>query len=231
MAIVRKHRCQVTEMRRVLPDVYVAAFATQDRPFQYRAGQFLHLALDPYRVAQPWPESRCFSIKTPPGPNRHELEIAFATKGAFTRRMSVELAPGREIWLKLPYGDLFAADWSGRACVFVAGGTGITPFLSLFLDPAFARFVNTCLYLGVRNASYHVFAAELAQAQRGNPAFAVEVTLEDTQGTIPIDRVCERHGQDAVYFLSGPLAMIRAFRARLLALGVAAEQVRSDDWE
>jgi ferredoxin-NADP reductase len=231
MAIVRKHRCQVTEVRQPLPDVYVARFASQDRPFQYQPGQFLHLALDPYDASRPWPESRCFSIMTPAGGDPRELGIAFAVKGAFTLRMSAELVPGREIWLKLPYGELFAADWSGRTCVFLAGGTGVTPFLSLFGAPAFARFTHACLYLGVRSASHDVFAAELAQAQRGNPAFAVEVRCEDTQGLIPIDQVRERHGPEAVYFLSGPVAMIRAFRARLLALGVPAEQIRSDDWE
>ena len=231
MAIVRKHRSRVAEVERVLPDVWVARFTSQDRPFQYQAGQFLHLALQAYDATQPWPDSRCFSIMTPPGTNQRELSIAFAVKGAFTRQMSVELSPGREVWLKLPYGELFAADWSARKCVFLAGGTGITPFLSLFGAPVFTRFAHAHLYLGVRTASHGVFAAELAQAQRGNPAFAVEVLCEDTEGIIPIDRVCERHGTDAVYFLAGPVAMIRAFRARLLALGVPPEQVRSDDWE
>jgi ferredoxin-NADP reductase len=43
--------------------------------------------------------------------------------------------------------------------------------------------------------------------------------------------VFEHNGGEAVYFLSGPAAMIRSFRQRLLALGVPAENLRSDDWE
>jgi ferredoxin-NADP reductase len=231
MAIVRKHQSRVTAVRQVLPDVYTATFAPVDRPFDYRPGQFLHLALEPYDAARPWPESRCFSIQTLPAQGRQELSITFAVKGAFTRRMAQELAPGREVWLKLPYGDLFAGDWSGKPCVFIAGGTGITPFLSLFLDDGFRRFADASLYLGIRGPSYHVFAGEVAQAQQRNPALAVEIFFEDSQGYIPIERLHQRHGAEAVYFLSGPAAMIAGFRARLLALGVVPEHVRSDDWE
>jgi ferredoxin-NADP reductase len=231
MAIVRKHRSKVREVRRILPDVYTVRFESMDRSFQYRPGQFLHLALDPYDATQPWPESRCFSIQSPPAKSERILDISFSTKGVFTRRMADELAPDGEVCLKMPYGDLLDVDCANAACVFIAGGTGLTPFLSLFLDESFGRFANVALYLGVRNSSYHVFSAELAQAQRTNSAFAVEVFHEDSQGRIPIDRVLAKHGKDAVYFISGPPVMIRTFRDRLLAAGVSVEQIRTDDWE
>ena len=124
MAIVRKYRSTVRELRRILPDVHTASFDSLDRPFQFRPGQFLHLSLEPYDASRPWPESRCFSIQSPPASSARTLAISFATKGAFTQRMANELLPGREVWLKLPYGDLFAEDPSRRACVFLAGGTG-----------------------------------------------------------------------------------------------------------
>jgi ferredoxin-NADP reductase len=85
--------------------------------------------------------------------------------------------------------------------------------------------------LGVRNPAYHVFARELEQAQRTNPAFVVEVFREDTQGLIPLDRLLARHGERSLYFISGPPKMIRGFRDRLLAAGLPSEQVRTDDWE
>jgi ferredoxin-NADP reductase len=231
MAIVRKHRSKVLEVRQILPDVCRVRVESLDRPFQYRPGQFLHLALDPYDATQPWPESRCFSIQSPPAKSERTLEISFSTKGAFTKRMAQELVPGREVCLKMPYGDLLDTDFSSRPCVFIAGGTGVTPFLSLFLDESFGRYTQVCLYLGVRNPSYHVFAKELEQAQRANPAFAVEVVREDVQGHIPLDQVLAKHGKGAVYFISGPPVMIRSFRERLLAAGVPGEQVRTDDWE
>jgi len=231
MAIVRKYRSKVAALRRILPDVYSVSFETLDRPFQFRPGQFLHLALDPYDPTRPWPDSRCFSIQSPPAKSERTVDISFATKGAFTRRMAEELQCGREVWLKMPYGDLFSVDYADKPCVFVAGGTGVTPFLSLFGDGAFVRFAHASLYLGVRSAAYHVFGQTLEDAKRANPAFAVEVFVEDVQGQIPLDRVLGKHGKQAVYFLSGPVGMIRSFRNRLAAAEVPADQIRSDDWE
>jgi ferredoxin-NADP reductase len=231
MAIVQKYKTTVRVVRRILPDVYSVTLESVERPFRFRPGQFLHLALDPYDSSRPWPESRCFSIQSPFVPGERVLQISFATKGEFTRRMSAELVPGREVWLKLPYGDLFRADDANQECVFIAGGTGVTPFLSLFSDQEFRRYSRAFLYLGVRSAAYHVFGAEIERAVRDNPAFMVEVFQQDSQGLIPIDRIAQQHGKAAIYYLSGPAGMIRGFRTSLLAAGVPAEQVRSDDWE
>jgi ferredoxin-NADP reductase len=221
----------VIASRRILPDVFTITFESLDRPFQYRPGQFLHLALDPYDPTKSWPESRCFSIQSPPGQGACALDISFATKGVYTQRMSNELTVGREIWLKMPYGDLLAADYSSSPCVFIAGGTGVSPFLSLFLDDSFVHFAKAVLYLGVRSREYHVFARELEQARRVNSAFAVEVVREDREGRIPIEQLATRHGATSVYFISGPPAMIRSFRESLRAAGIPADHIRTDDWE
>ncbi len=231
MAIVKKHHARVKQCRRILPDVYGATFESLDKPFRYHSGQFLHLAMDPYDPTRPWPDSRCFSIQSPPTDDCRQLSLSFSVKGKFTQRMAEQLVEGRAVWLKMPYGDLFMPDFSGETCVFVAGGTGVTPFLSLFLHPAFARFARVALYLGVRSADYHVFAEELSQAQRMNPRFAVSVVDQQRDGLIPIDALQVKHGPTAVYFVSGPPVMIRAFRQRLMEQGVPEDHVRTDDWE
>lgn len=232
MAIVRKVRARVKACRAILPDVYTVEFESLDKPFKYRPGQFLHLAIDPYDPAQPWPDSRCFSIQTPPTENgAGSLALSFSVKGKFTSRMAKELVSGREVTLKMPYGDLFSADYAQESCVFLAGGTGVTPFLSLFLHSSFAKFERAALYLGVRSAPYHVFADQLERAQAQNPAFEVNVIQQDKDGLIAIDKVVERQGAGAVYFLSGPPVMIRSFRQNLVACGVPEVQVKADEWE
>lgn len=232
MAIVRKHRARVRTCRAILPDVYTASFESLDKAFKYRPGQFLHLAIDPYDPSRQWPDSRCFSIQTPPTDDgTRELALSFSVKGKFTSRMAQELVPGSEVWLKMPYGDLFSTDCATDPCVFIAGGTGVTPFLSLFLHSSFRRFEKAALYLGVRSAPYHVFGEELRRAQSQNSTFEVSVVEQDSAGLIPVDDLVDRHGAGAVYFLSGPPAMIRAFREDLVARGVPGDRVKADEWE
>ena len=80
---------------------------------QFKPGQFLHLAIDPYDGAGFWPESRVFSIASSPR-ERDRLTITYAVKGAFTTRMERELVPGASVWVKLPYGEFVIDPDQGR---------------------------------------------------------------------------------------------------------------------
>src|SRR6185436_15694325 len=97
---------------------------------RFRAGQFLHLALDRYDPTGFWPESRVFSIASAPA-ERGSVRITYAVKGRFTGRMEAEAVEGREVWIKLPYGDFFVDERADVA--LFAGGTGVTAFTA-FLE-------------------------------------------------------------------------------------------------
>ena len=98
---------------------------------RFRAGQFLHLALDPYDPTGFWPESRVFSIASPPA-QRDSVRITYAVHGQFTARMESDLAEGRQVWIKMPYGDFVIE--SQADVVLFAGGTGVTAFTAFLED-------------------------------------------------------------------------------------------------
>ena len=127
------------------------------RPPPFRAGQFLHLALDSWDPSAHWPESRVFSIASSPL-EREQLRITVSRQGAFTTRMFQELAVGSTVWLKLPYGD-FCPDATLRGpAVLMAGGSGITPFVS-FLEWARVRAPGAAidLHYGARTPELLVY--------------------------------------------------------------------------
>jgi len=227
--MVKKYPSRVAAVRNPLEGIYIVALESLGRPYAYLPGQFLHLALDPYNPSAPWPESRCFSIQSAPADGG--ITLTYAVKGNFTRRMERELAPGKELVLKLPYGELFSKGYALSRCVFIAGGTGVTPFLSLFADPAFASCKDPALWLGVRDERYHIYGPELASARERNPAFVTHIVCQDREGILDIGAIHSAEGQDANYFISGPPDMIRNFKAYLLAKGLPPESVRTDDWE
>ena len=87
-----------------------------------QAGQFLHLALDAYDPTGFWPESRAFSIASPPS---DEASCGSRTRSTADSRRGWkrELSEGAEVWVKMPYGDFVV---TGEDVVLFAGGTGIT---------------------------------------------------------------------------------------------------------
>lgn len=227
--IVKKYRSEVVSVENPVADIRTVTLRPLEKTYKYNPGQFLHLALDEYDPAGPWPESRCFSMQS--SPDDETIKITFAAKGKFTARMALELVPGKVIHVKLPYGDLFQAGQDGQKAVFVAGGTGITPFLSLFTSKAFAAYPEPRLYFGLREPSHHLYAADLEKARAVNPSFGFTLLNEEKDGRLDIKTIFSENGPAAVYFISGPPVMIKSFKACLAADGVPAENIRTDDWE
>ncbi|MEI7898226.1 MAG: FAD-dependent oxidoreductase [bacterium] len=229
MAIIKKYQAEVISLKNTIDGVYTIEFRSLAKPFIYSPGQFLHLAIDEYDPAAQWPDSRCFSMQS--SPDEEMIKITYAVKGRFTARMQQELKPGSEVTLKLPYGDLFTQPHNKTNTVFIAGGTGITPFLSLFNHSSFAEYKNPILYAGFRNHNMNLYKSELEIAQRINAQFNFIPIFEDNEGILDISKIYQSSKSESSFFISGPPAMIKSFKRYLISSGINVNQVLTDDWE
>lgn len=216
---------------------------TTETNSRFKPGQFLHLAMDPYDPSFNWPESRVFSIANAPN-ELNEIEILISPKGKFTQRMVDELKVGSEVWIKLPFGVFNFDAAIGKNVVFLAGGTGISPFLS-FLKSQLnnnLQFQSLSIYYGVRNPELIIFEQLLADCHQQIPNFSYEIFCENGEtnsgrsikkGFMPVDEIVDHTSSlnDVVYYLSGPKGMISAFENALFNKGIKPEQVIYDRWE
>ncbi len=211
------------------------------RPPLFRPGQFLHLAIDPYDPSFNWPESRVFSIASSPG--EEILRVVFGVKGAFTARMFNEVKEGDELWVKLPYGS-FTFREDGRPLVLIAGGTGITPFMSYLAGAVDSRTDNTIsLYYGMKSYDVAICRDLLKRCMERIRNFSCCCYFEDgsaieglgrcEKGMLSTDRIIgeNRARENCVFYLSGPIPMIRNFRTSLVAHDVPESNIKVDDWE
>jgi len=229
MAIVKKYSSEIVSLKSTIDGVYTIEFRSLDKPFKYSPGQFLHLAIDEYDPAGQWPDSRCFSMQS--SPNEELIKITYAVKGQFTTRMQQELKAGSEVTLKLPYGDLFTQPHYKKNTVVIAGGTGITRFLSLFNHASFAGYTNPVLYAGFRNQAMNVYSAELEFAQKINPTLKLISVYQDNGGMLNINEIFKTTHKQSSFFISGPPIMIKTFKLVLIDNGVPTNQILTDDWE
>ena len=123
--MTQKLACRVEQIVAHGDGVYTLALRPERPAPRFRAGQFLHLALDPYDPTRFWPDSRVFSIASPPS-QPDLLRISYSVRGRFTARMERELVEGQQVWIKMPYGDFVIG--GGADVVLFAGGTGISAF-------------------------------------------------------------------------------------------------------
>jgi NAD(P)H-flavin reductase len=230
--LARKYKSKLKSIQNPFTGIYTLEFESLDRPYKYLPGQFLHIALDEeYDGSSQWPDSRCFSMQS--NPSEETIRITYAVKGEFTKQMEETLKVGAEVWLKLPYGDLFQQNHNKTNTVFIAGGTGITPFLSLFTHESFNEYINPKIYLGFRSKEFNIYQSELDRACNLNLNLSLNLKLyfQDTDGILDIEKIFLENGTQSNYFISGPPAMIKAFKNSLIEKGVPKGNVLTDDWE
>lgn len=230
MAVVRRIPATVSRVSDHGDHVYTVELIPAEPVPRFTPGQFLHLALDRADPGGFWPESRVFSIASSPD-QRAELTITYAVKGDFTARMERRLAPGVEVWLKLPYGD-FAIEGDHDTIIF-AGGTGISAFTAFIASIKPETIRNIRLFYGARRADLFVYRELIAERARVVPAFQVRFIPEDSEGVLRAELAWPEvaHLVDPLFYLSGPPAMVAALDAQLRIRGIAAERIRTDAWE
>jgi ferredoxin-NADP reductase len=229
MSQPKKYKAEVISVLNPIDNIYTVEFHSLSGRFKYLPGQFLHLALDEYDPSFGWPDSRCFSMQSSPASDL--IKITYSVKGNFTRRMVEKLIKGMIVDLKLPFGELFQQEHLKDNVVFIAGGTGITPFLSVFNDPSFSEYKSPKLYLGVRKQNYNIYGIDLNQSLQINPSLKIIIKYENIDGILDIEKIFNENGDQITYFISGPQIMISSFKSRLLGFGLSESSIKTDEWE
>jgi ferredoxin-NADP reductase len=239
MPVTQKLRCVIEHRMAHGGRVYTLALRPERPVPRFRAGQFLHLALDPYDPSGFWPESRVFSIASPPG-QRDTVRITYAVHGRFTERMESDLVEGRETWIKMPYGD-FVVDTRADVALF-AGGTGITAFTAFLQDLAPAADRSVTLAYGARTTGLLIYRDVVERCAQRLPSLGVAYFAEHdaesdalpvNPGRVSVAAVWPRLRRplDTTYYISGPPPMLRAIGEDLRVRNVSPEVIHIDAWE
>ncbi len=235
-----KFKAAVSKIEKIGNDTFYVTFSTLPRYTRFKAGQFLHLTLDEFDPTTGfWPESRVFSIASEP--NISELAIVYSVKGKYTQRMKQELNVGKEIWLKLPFGDFIIENQikENNTVVLIAGGTGVAPYLPFLKKTIQNPIPNPImLFYGVRTEN-QLFGLDVMKEISSNSGFISKIWIEENKSTqyetgrLDINNILKHISdkENAVFFLSGPPAMIKQFKSDLLQNKVALESIKIDEWE
>jgi ferredoxin-NADP reductase len=232
----QKLRCTVDDIVAHGDRVYTIVLRPERPAPRFRAGQFLHLALDGYDPTGFWPESRAFSIASAPA-ERNLLRITYSAQGAFTVRMEQQLARGREVWVKMPYGE-FVIEPRGEV-VLIAGGTGITAFTAFLQQLSPSDPCSVLLAYGARHPGLLVYREVVESCIARNRSVAALYFVEqntDTRaigGRVAVEPVWARVRSPlkASYFIAGPPLMLRNVEAELLLRNVPPDAIHIDAWE
>jgi ferredoxin-NADP reductase len=225
--------------------VFTVTLKTEKRIPKFLPGQFLHLTIDEYDPQGGfWPDSRVFSIAS--SPVFSYLEIVYSVKGQYTNRMAKEINIGSKVWVKLPYGDFSIENviTDSQDIVLIAGGTGISPYMSYLHGLKDLRDRKVHLIYGIRYSKHLLYKDILAKCLENNKSFSIDLFLEEMiaqtlidganqyNGRINLEHICKYQSlNNPAFFLSGPPTMIKSFKDGLLQNSVDVKNIKIDDWE
>ncbi len=243
--LVRRYDFRVTRARPLNPAVMEVTMSPTDGPLSYEPGQFVYVTfasrgmddqLHPITIESEGPSEvitirsgavhnqfHPFSITSAPGDR--DLRVVVKAVGDYTRAMRA-LERGASARVEGPYGKFSYRRARGRRQVWIAGGIGITPFLSMarsLRDPD----LDIVMFYAVKERSDAVFLDELETIARAVAGFEVVLVVEAEEGFVTADLVAARTGglEDRDFLVCGPPVMINALRDQLAAGGVPPNRV------
>ncbi len=209
--------------------------------FSFKPGQAIDVILVEPPTTDAQSARHTFSIVS--APFQDELVVATRMRDSAFKRALKSLPVGSPAKLEGPFGSLTLHNDRARPAVFIAGGIGITPFMSILRQAAKGQLPNRLLLLySNRRPEDAAFLAELQQLEQQNKNFRLVATMtemskssrpwEGETGLINEDLV-KMVGSDLpapIYYLAGPPAMVEGMRQTLNRASINDDDIRSEEF-
>jgi predicted ferric reductase len=164
-----------------------------------------------------------FSITSPAG--SENLRIVVKAVGDYTSAMR-SLVQGASATVEGPYGGFTLRSAGSSSLIWLAGGIGVTPFLSMARSLSGDEY-EVDLYYATKTQRQAHFEREFESISDNVHGFRVFQVVEETDGRITAGKVAQRSGGVAgkEIFICGPPGMIDSLKAQFQALGVPAHRI------
>jgi ferredoxin-NADP reductase len=219
---------QKTSHQLVAKNTFEVVF-TRPEGFVFTVGQYTQVALGELLYPDPKGRSRQFSIATSPL-NLTEISVVFRDTSSGFKRTLIELPIGSLINLEQGAGSFGLPIVPTKPLVFVAGGVGISPFLSYFRTIAETTLPQsiTLLY-GNQHPESAAFRNELSLFAKKHQQFKFEEIYK--QPTPQLFTKYASKFRDATWFVVGPPGMVATTVYGLEAAGIHPNSIIKESFD
>jgi predicted ferric reductase len=247
--LVRRRRYRVAAVNRLDDAVTEIVMEPTAAPLGFVPGQFVFASfqspamrtqLHPFDVSL---QRQVFSIRAgeignqfhpfsiTSSPRERALRVTVKAVGDYTRALRL-LEPGAEAVVEGSYGSFTHENMASGRQVWIAGGIGVTPFLSMARSLGDAEGPSVDFYYCVEHEDEAHFVDELREIAARRKGVRVTVVPRDREGFLTAARLAEElpdlRASDVL--ICGPPAMIESLRTQLRAAGVAGDRIHAEEF-
>lgn len=225
---VKKTKYVVRKTTRLGEGMVEIEMLAKNNTLDFKPGQFVFVSFYSPEVSS---ETHPFSISSPPGDKN--LRIAVKALGDYTSGLqNINLGAMAEV--EGPFGKFFYSNPEKKSQIWIAGGIGVTPFLSM------ARSFKTLkpdykidLYYSVSKERELVFLPELEKIEAENKNILVipfcSETLKRRIDAKFIDRISGGLAGKDIY-ICGPPPMMASLKKQFLSLKMPKGDIHSEEF-
>ncbi|MCK8521806.1 ferredoxin reductase family protein [Aquimarina sp. D1M17] len=219
----KKLKYSLSSVKNFANDVVELTFSPKEKSLDFEAGQFAFLSIPGFGNG----ESHPFTISNDSSEN--DLRFTIKSLGDYTANIQSALAIGTEAKIQGPYGLFDFKKATHKEQIWLAGGIGITPFLS-FLRVVPRDYKITLIWSvgSVKEANYKDEIESLT-AEKDNVDFVV--WNSDDKGHFSIGK--KYNVMDVVnksFYVCGPETMRESYIKQLREKGVLMKEIHYEEF-
>jgi ferredoxin-NADP reductase len=188
--------------------------------FSFQAGQYIQVEVPQLLYPDSKGSSRLFSIASSPI-DQKKVSIAFRDTGSGFKRSLKELPLGSPINIEGPHGFITLPQNSIYPLVLIAGGIGITPYMSMirYYSERSFTFPITLLYAN-RNKESAAYLSELQDLANRNKNFILKPKFGRIDEQFILQNTKKTGIEKYLWYVVGPPLMVEDIKNRLIIMGI-----------
>ena len=215
-----EHHARILHTASLTPDVK-SVIIEKPQHYAFTSGQAISVKMFNHELRD---KSRIYSLASTPQDDFLEFMVKnYLTSDALSRALH-EAKPDTKLVISEPFGSL---RYQGEG-LFIAAGTGIAPFLSIFraLEKE-NNLKGNSLIFSVKNQADIIAEQELRKMFQSNAFFFLtqEANSSHNSGRITQSFLAQHAKPDKFFYISGPMQFVADIKKMLLELGIKSEKI------
>ena len=210
--------------------------------FVFKAGQYIDLTLSGSQPQLGPSDGMTHTFSIASSPSDKELVVTTRMRNTVFKQAISSLPIGSRARIEGPMGSFSLHKNTARPAVFLAGGIGIAPFLSMLSYATEEKLRHPIvLFYANRYLEDAAFIDALWKLERANPRFRFVPTLtrvadnngwKGKTGHISSEMLLAHVGilRGPIYYIAGPPAMVAATRRILSEVGIDEDDIRTEEF-